>query len=211
MQILLDSKTYRQTQRYPHEQIQEKLTNLFVNFKTELSHLSKELYAHLQPNSNFQTPQFYGLPKIHKQFQHLPPLRPIVSHCNSQLNPTARLLDHCLQPLAQTYPDYIQNATELSLILQDLQIPDDAFLVSIDVDSLYPSIPQTECLNVIYEQMHEHRPLLLLNPNFIIRLLHININHNYFNFGPLTFQQTVQQWEQHLAPRWQMYTCLSSS
>ena len=38
--------------------------------------------------------------------------------------------------------------------------------------------------------MHEHRHLMLLNPNFIIRLLHLNINHNYFKFGPLTFQQT---------------------
>ena len=73
----------------------------------------------------------------------VPPLQPIVSHCNSQLHPTARLLDHCLQPLAKVHPDYIQNATELSLILQDLQVSDDAFLVSIDVDSLYPSIPQS--------------------------------------------------------------------
>ena len=83
----------------------------------------------------------------------------------------------------------MQNTTELSLILQDLQVPDDAFLVSIDVVSLYPSIPQTECLNTIYEEIHKYRHLLLLNPNILIRLLHININYNYFEFGTLAYQQ----------------------
>ena len=56
--------------------------------------------------------------------------------------------------------------------------------------SLYPSIPQTECLQTIYNQMHQCRHLLLLNPNLLIQLLHININYNYFEYGTLAFQQT---------------------
>ena len=150
MKVLSDVNTYRRTKSYRYELVKEKLTNLLVSFKSELL----QTVVYIQPNTNFQIPQFYGLPKVNEQFQHLPPLRPIVAQCNSQLNPTAKLLDHCLQPLAKSYSDYIQNATELSLILQDLQVPDNAFLVSIDVASLYLSIPQTECLNFIYEEMH---------------------------------------------------------
>lgn len=152
MKVLSDVNTYRQTQSYPYELVKEKLTNLLVSFKSELLHVNKQLYTYLQPNTNFQIPQFYGLPKIHKQFQHLPPLRPIIAQCNSQLNPTAKLLDHCLQPLAKSYSDYIQNATELSLILQDLWVPDNAFLVSIDVVSLYPKLNSStlfmKCTNI---------------------------------------------------------------
>jgi hypothetical protein len=37
--------------------------------------------------------------------------------------------------------------------------------------------------------MHTHRHLILLNPNLLIRLLHTNINYNYFEFGTLTYQQ----------------------
>ena len=55
--------------------------------------------------------------------------------------------------------------------------------------SLYRSIPQTECLQAIYDQMHKRRHLLLLNPNLLIQLLHINVNYNYFEYGSLTFQQ----------------------
>ena len=151
----------------------------------------KQVHNHLTTShTHHQTPRFYGIPKIHKQFEKLPPLRPIVSHCNSLLAPSAQLLDHTLQPLAQSYPDYIQNSTALSLILEDLQVPDGALLSAIDVASLYPSIPQTECLNIIYEEMHNRRHLLPLNPNLLIQLLHTNVNHNYFEFGTNIFQQT---------------------
>ena len=70
-----------------------------------------------------------------------------------------------------------------------MHIPNSAVLVTVDVESLYPSIPQSECLQVIYEQMLEQRHLILIDPNFVIRLLHININYNYFTFAGLSFQQ----------------------
>ena len=38
--------------------------------------------------------------------------------------------------------------------------------------------------------MCEHPHLLAFDPNLIIRLLHTNINYNYFTFADLTFQQT---------------------
>lgn len=37
--------------------------------------------------------------------------------------------------------------------------------------------------------MNQCRHLFPFNPNLIIRLLHININHNYFEFASLIFQQ----------------------
>ena len=189
MTVLSDTNTYRQAQSFPCRQIHTELTNILVHFKPQLDSTNNKLYDYLQPKTDRPTPQFYGLPKVHKKFDHLPPVRPIISHCDSMLNPTARLLDHCLQPLTKSYPDYIENSAALSLILQDLHVPKSSFLVSIDVESLYPSIPQTSCLNVVYDQMYKYRHLLLLDPNFLIRLLDKNINYNYFQYGALTFQQ----------------------
>ena len=118
---------------------------------------------------------FYGLPKIHKRYTHLPPLRPIVSQTAFILSPTAAFIDHVLQPLARSYPDYLHNSTSLSLTLH---APDDAIL---DVESLYPSIPQSECLDTVYQEMHTHSHLLTFDPNLITHSLQININYNYFN------------------------------
>ena len=133
------------------------------------------------------TPKLYGLPKIHKDYDEIPPLRPIVAQSGSMLNATAKFIDHVLQPLAQSYEDYIQNSTSLIVRLETLEIPENAILVTVDVESLYPSIPQTECLDIIYTQMIKKRHLVLTNPNFIIRLLHICV---YFEFAGLVFQQT---------------------
>lgn len=66
-----------------------------------------------------------------------------------------------------------------------MNIPDNAILVTIDVKSLYP---QSECLQIIYKEMFKKRHLIL--PNLIIRLLHINVNYNYFTFAGFLFQQT---------------------
>ena len=74
--------------------------------------------------------------------------------------------------------------------MQATQLPGNAILFTIDVNSFYPSIPQTECMNIIYDEMHNNRHLIPFNPNLIIQLLHTNINYNYFEFGTFIFQQT---------------------
>ena len=44
-------------------------------------------------------------------------------------------------------------------------------------------------LETIYQEMSERRHLFIFDPNLIIKLLHININNNYFEFASFTFQQ----------------------
>lgn len=60
-----------------------------------------------------------------------------------------------------------------------------------DVVSLFPSIPQKECLQIIHEEMCNHQDLLIFDPNLITYLLNINMNHNYFEFADFTFHQTT--------------------
>ena len=112
----------------------------------------------------------YGIPKVHKTFTRIPPMRPIIAQSGS------RFIDHVLQPLAQSY----------STALHCLET---AVLVTVDVESLYPSIPQSECLQVVYKEMQDKRHLLMMDPNLIIRLLHLCVNFNYFQFANIFFQQ----------------------
>ena len=190
MSHLTDTNTYAITPTYPTDTILRQLHNTLINFKTEIHGHNKHLYRFLHDNPRHpRTPQFYGIPKIHKAYTHLPPVRPIVSQSSSILSPSALLIDHALQPLTRSYPDYLHNSTALSLLLQDLHVPDNSTLVTIDITSLYPSIPQSECLNIIYDEMHKHPHLLTFTPNLLINLLHTNMNFNYFTFGEFTFQQ----------------------
>ena len=109
--------------------------------------------------------------------------------CTSILTTAARFLDHTLQPLARVYTDYLHNSTSLSSLLDDLHVPKDTVLVCIDVESLYPSIPQTQCLQIIYDEMFSHGNLLLFDPNLIIQLLQTCINYDYFESALSCFQQ----------------------
>ena len=140
---LSDINTYRLATNYPRNDIKKQIMNTVIRFKPQIHQYDWKLYNFLlsEPDHS-RIPQFYGIPKIHKKFIRIPPVRPIVSQCNSVLTPTAKFIDHVLQPLAQSYPDYLHNSTALSLRLQNLSVPDDAILVTLDVNSLYPSIPQ---------------------------------------------------------------------
>ena len=44
-------------------------------------------------------------------------------------------------------------------------------------------------LQVVYDEMFEHRHLLIFDPNLIIQLLYTGINFNYFEFASVVFQQ----------------------
>ena len=126
---LTDKNTYRLTENYPTDDIQKQLQHTVTAFKQQLEPLNKHLYSYLWDGPRHsRIPQFYGIPKIHKKYCKLPPMRPIVSQTSSILSATAQFIDHVLQPLAQSYPDYVQNSTALSLTLQDLSVPDHALM-----------------------------------------------------------------------------------
>lgn len=191
----LSSPSYQLVSQYPQD-LKKLLENTLLNFKKDLTnniHNSKSLYNHLFPShlKQYRTPRFYGLPKIHKQFINFPPIRPIVSQTDCILSITAKFLDYCLQPLAQQYEDYLHNSTHLINTLESFNIPNDTLLVTLDIVNLFPSIPQQECLDIIYEQLCEHNELLSFNPNLIMHLLSIHMKNNFFEFAEFHFHQTT--------------------
>ena len=160
MQHLTTANTYQLKNKFP-ETLHQLITNTLINFKEPLLALNRNLHYYLHPPNKHRTPRFYGIPKIHKPLSEkgIPLIRPIISHVNSLLSHTAQFIDHVLQPLAQSYPDYLHNSTSLIQTLEEFKIPSNTTLISMDVVSLYPSIPQTECLNVIYIEMQTHTEL----------------------------------------------------
>ena len=124
---------YRLATNYPSQDTQIKFTKPLQTSNTPT--LLQQTSVPSPQKWRKTTPHFYGILKIHKNFHHFPPLRPIVFQCSSELSPSAQLINHLLQPLAQIYPDYLHNSTFLLLVLQDLNVPDDAILVTVDVES----------------------------------------------------------------------------
>ncbi len=187
----LTSPSYQLVQAFPNT-LEQNLENILISFKTELTNLQPTLYKFLTSSlKKSRVPLFYGIPKLHKPPNEngLPPIRPIVSHTNSILSNTAKLIDHILQPLAQSYPDHLLNSTELVSKLAELKIQETITLVSMDVKNLYPSIPQLECLQVIHQELLSNQHMLICDPNLIMQLLEFNLRNNFFEFANLCFFQ----------------------
>uniref|UniRef100_A0A1X7U709 Reverse transcriptase domain-containing protein n=1 Tax=Amphimedon queenslandica TaxID=400682 RepID=A0A1X7U709_AMPQE len=188
--IHLSSKTYIRVAEFPNSNIKRSVENVLVNFRNQLAP-HRRLYQYLQPPHKHTTPKFYGLPKIYKPLNEegIPPMRPIISHVDSLLSRTAHFVDHVLQPLAQSYTDYIKNSTQLIQILENIEIREEVTLITMDVVSLYLSIPQQECLKVIHSEMCKFSDLIIFDPNLITQLLQVNMNNNFFTFADIPFQQ----------------------
>ena len=72
---------------------------------------------------------FYGLPKIHKNFKHFPPLRPIVSGFNSCTSKLSEYLDTFLKYQARKGASYIRDTKDfLSKLKQLKSIPSNSIL-----------------------------------------------------------------------------------
>ena len=103
-------------------------------------HNSQLLYKYLIQSQEHRIPRFYDLPKLHKPptlNNIIPPIRPIVSHVNSLLSPSANFIDYVLQPLARSYCDYLHNSTVSVHHLMMLKIPEETTLVCLDIVSLF--------------------------------------------------------------------------
>lgn len=87
-----------------------------------------------------KTPTFYSLPKVHKSLEH-PPGRPIVSGCQGLTKNASALVDKYLYPHVTSLFSYVKDTIDLLQNIDGKQIPCNTWLVAVDVESLYNSIP----------------------------------------------------------------------
>ena len=126
--------------------------------------------------------------KIHK-----PTLvgRPIISGCDG---PTERLLsfvDKLLQPIAPMQESYLNDTTHFIRYFESTRVPRNAFLVSMDVISLYTNIPQEEGITIVcnaYENVHAQKPPIATN--VLREMLSLILKENPFQFNGKDYLQT---------------------
>ncbi|XP_054853294.1 uncharacterized protein LOC129341953 [Eublepharis macularius] len=133
------------------------------------------------------TPVFYVLPKVHKGL-FPPPGRPIVSGCSSILEPLGIYLDTFLQAAISNTPSYIKDTGNFIKIIENVPVEPDYILLTMDVRSLYTSIPHEMARFSVMEVLRrrqEQRP----SSEFLIQLLDLIVEKNYFRFEDTFYMQ----------------------
>lgn len=130
---------------------------------------------------------FYLLPKIHKspdtwtvKFE-VPPGRPIVSDCSSATYNVSQYIDSFLGPLSNKHPSYLKDTYHFLDIIRSMSVPTNAFLFTIDIDSLYTNINTEMGLRAV-SNIFRRYPEAARPDAEILKLLEICLVNNDFQF-----------------------------
>ena len=131
---------------------------------------------------NPRTANFYLLPKIHKGTIP-PPGRPIVSANDCPTERISQFVDHFIQPLIPNLKSYIKDSGHFLWLLENINLPDNVILCTLDVTSLYTNIPNQEGISAVRQQLSHHRhPSENPTNHSICELLRLVLTCNNFQF-----------------------------
>ena len=107
--------------------------------------ITERQYDYLRASSLDRYRSFYILPKIHKpqmEWPHprMPAGRPIMADVGTESSQISEFIDSWLQPLASQHPSYIKDIYDFLTQTRDKQVPNDCYLVTGDVTSLYTNM-----------------------------------------------------------------------
>ena len=84
--------------------------------------------------------------------------RPVISNCGTPTEKISEFLDTQLKPIMQKSWSYIKDSGDFIRKVRNLtDIPEDAILVTADVMSLYPNIPQQAGLEALKKALDERK------------------------------------------------------
>jgi hypothetical protein len=120
-------------------------------------HIDDKTMEYLTPE-DLKPGRFYLLPKIHKENN---PGRPMVSANDHPTEKISKFIDFYLRPFVANLPSHIKDTTDYLKKMENLTIPENTTLVTMDVTSLYTNIPHDdgipECRK-IWEQRTVQEP-----------------------------------------------------
>ena len=93
-----------------------------------------------------RVPVFYTLTKIHKP---TPIGRPIISGNDGPTQRISSSVDNILQLIAKSQKSCLNDTTDFINFIERTSLPEDTFLVSLDVTSLYTNTPQEEGIETV--------------------------------------------------------------
>lgn len=87
------------------------------------------------------------------------------------MEPASKLVDDYLRPNVKSLSSYIQDTADLLRSLDGVCVPEESWLVAIDVESLYNSIPLDRGVRVVEGFISERGPSANAYNRFILDLL----------------------------------------
>ena len=190
-QHLSDDSTYRRTSNNKTVWIAHK-ANWALRHHKHVGQLSSHLHNKLKVDvKTVRTQELYFLRKVHKSPHGLRPI------CSGSSGPTEKLSGYIcskLTPHLEDITSLVSNSQQVVLAVErlDLSANKDVLLVSLDVQSLYPSIPQGAGIEMVLQRVVPTTPPTATHNSFKNMLrdfLKVVIRDNHFRFDQDFYDQ----------------------
>ena len=86
----------------------------------------------------------------------------------------------------------VRNSKHFVEMIKDIVVEEEETLVSYDIKALYPSVPQDEAIQVVYDELKQDQHLnkrTNMSPESIIRLFRLCVEKTYFMFNGKLYLQ----------------------
>ena len=181
LEHLSDDNTYIPLDSDRTDQVTVTIRSTLEKLK-KLGLLSPRMANYCTPPACPRTAVIYFLKKIHKTPMGI---RSIVSTTNSATANLAEFLDIYLQPIMKKLPAYLKDTTQFIHEISNLTIDNNAWLVTVDVKSLYTNIPNNEGIQACYNAWLEQETTYPQHPpaETLKELLELVLKLNVFEFN----------------------------
>ena len=185
---LQDKNIYKQVDRDPTQDLITTI-NSYVAWMKKMKYIDVHTYRYLTLKSLIRSQRIYFLKKIHKTPHSV---RPIVSGCGGPTEKLSAFMDHYLKPRAEETKSYIRDSKSILSQLENLQLPSDVLLVTIDVAALYLNIPHREGIEATLRHLYQNNSdnqEVPFPPNVTRQVLTFILDYNFFLFGDRVYKQ----------------------
>lgn len=193
---LLDSNTYMNLTKEEGirelEMLKASLNSTLIEHRLSLSPNETSYFSRSLALSK-RIPQFYGMPKVHKNKTPIP-FRPVISQCGSLSAIISTFIDYLLQPLTASIPSYIKDSTDLLNTIDALpRLPYNARLFTSDATSMYTNIDPTEGIPVLRKYLEEYgnESHTNIDIDLVCFLTELVMTKNVFQFGDTWWKQLI--------------------
>lgn len=185
MESLLDDKvTYKKINKDLTAVTQRK-NNEFINKLADENLISLKT-THDLKRLNALPPKIYGMPKTHKIGT---PLRPVVSCIQSPTYNLEKYLSDILKHVAGQSEYNLKNSWDFVKDIKTTVVPTDYIIISLDVVSMYTSIPKQLVIETITKKWKDIKQHTIMSKNIFIEGIQLCLNANYFKYKMEFFEQ----------------------
>jgi hypothetical protein len=138
-----------------------------------------------------RTAKFYLLPKIHKgKPKEVTPGRPIISGNGSPTEKISAFVDEHIKSFVPRIPSYVRDTTDfINKVTSVKDLPENYFIVTMDVTSLYTNIPNHEGMTAVAKCLRRHQPIYSVSHQSLLQLLKLVLHCNNFEFNGTDYLQ----------------------